>query len=300
AHELFHPSLNPQLSTSISSHNNNPNNQPHQTQLHSHHQNQHQSQHQNQHHNERQSQRPTRTLLSVLRADEHAILVRKANIGRFGAAWLRPAGVAKTLQGLADEQAEREEVEVSNAREYPIVEMHTLPDTDDPSVNDEHDLDDDIPESDEDGEGGWIDEEDDEDVEEDDHDGQRRPHSPDNGNEVSMVVGRDNMGMNSEGDEDYIPGERNLDDDIPEGMDDSYQHTDTEVEDESSFEEAEGEGEGEAEAEAQISVLDRSVWGTGGEISGLGGSLPPRAEREAQRAGEVGDGCQVGRIERRE
>lgn len=153
--------------------------------------------------------------------------------------------------------------------------MHTLPDTDDPSANEAHDLDDDIPESDEDGEGGWIDEEDDEDVEEDDHDGQRRPHSPDNGNEVSMVVGRDNMGMNSEGDEDYIPGERNLDDDIPEGMDDSYQHTDTEVEDESSFEEAEAEAEGEAEAEAQISVLDRSVWGTGDEISGLGGSLPP-------------------------
>ena len=148
-----------------------------------------------------------------------------------------------------------------------------MPDTDDPSANEEHNLDDDIPESEEDGEGGWIDEEDDEDVEEDDHDGQRRPRSPDNGNEVSMVMIADNTGVNF-GDEDYISGERDLDDEIPEGMDDSYQHTDTEAEDESSFE-AEAEAEGEAEAEAQVGVLDRSVWGTGGEISGLSGSLPP-------------------------
>lgn len=53
---------------------------------------------------------PTRTLLSVLRADEVTILTRKANIRRFGAGWLRPMGVGKTLQGMADEMAEREEV----------------------------------------------------------------------------------------------------------------------------------------------------------------------------------------------
>jgi hypothetical protein len=52
---------------------------------------------------------PTRTLLSVLRADELTILNRKANIRRFGAGWLRPMGVGKTLQGMADEMAEREE-----------------------------------------------------------------------------------------------------------------------------------------------------------------------------------------------
>lgn len=53
---------------------------------------------------------PPRTLLSVLRADELTVLTRKANIRRFGAGWLRPMGVGKTLQGLADEMAEREEV----------------------------------------------------------------------------------------------------------------------------------------------------------------------------------------------
>lgn len=52
---------------------------------------------------------PMRTLLGVLRADEVTIMTRKANIRRFGASWLRPMGVPKTLQGIADEMVEREE-----------------------------------------------------------------------------------------------------------------------------------------------------------------------------------------------
>lgn len=59
---------------------------------------------------------PQRTSLSVLRNDENLILQRKANIRRFGAGWLRPPGVGKTLQGIDDERAEREEVESARAR----------------------------------------------------------------------------------------------------------------------------------------------------------------------------------------
>ena len=62
------------------------------------------------------SQNPQRTLLSILRADENLIAQRKQNIRRFGAGWLRPPGVAKTLQGMDDEKAEREEVESARAR----------------------------------------------------------------------------------------------------------------------------------------------------------------------------------------
>lgn len=53
---------------------------------------------------------------SALLADENAIATRKANIRRFGAGWLRPPGVAKTLQGMEDEQLEREEQEAAALR----------------------------------------------------------------------------------------------------------------------------------------------------------------------------------------
>lgn len=60
-----------------------------------------------------QTNQTQRSFLSVLRADENAILLRKANIRRFGAGWLRPVGLAKTLQGMDDEKTEREEAEAS-------------------------------------------------------------------------------------------------------------------------------------------------------------------------------------------
>lgn len=135
-----------------------------------------------------------------------------------------------------------------------------------PSSPEDRDLDDEVPDADEEGEGGWIDEEDDED---DGHDVQGQPHNLYNGSGVAMTVDRDNIGMDAEDDEDYAQGERDLDDDIPEGMDGSYQHTDTDIEDESS-----SEG---PEAQAQPSVLDHSVWGSGtsGAISGVGGNYSP-------------------------
>lgn len=53
---------------------------------------------------------------SALRADENAIATRKANIRRFGAGWLRPPGIGKTLQGMEDERIEREEQEAAAMR----------------------------------------------------------------------------------------------------------------------------------------------------------------------------------------
>jgi hypothetical protein len=52
----------------------------------------------------------------VLRADENAIIARKLNIRRFGASWIKPPGVSKTLQGIDDERAEREEQEATALR----------------------------------------------------------------------------------------------------------------------------------------------------------------------------------------
>jgi hypothetical protein len=59
---------------------------------------------------------PQRTLLSVLRSDENAISQRRANIRRFGAGWLKPPGIGKTLQGIWDERIEREEAEAAAIR----------------------------------------------------------------------------------------------------------------------------------------------------------------------------------------
>lgn len=65
---------------------------------------------------------PESQLLATLRADELAVHNRKANIRRFGAGWLRPPGVPKTLQGFADERAEREEQELTAGREAAMLE----------------------------------------------------------------------------------------------------------------------------------------------------------------------------------
>lgn len=150
-------------------------------------------------------------------------------------------------------------------REYTLADTQTLPDDDLPSTTGSRDLDDDVPDADEEGEGGWIDEEDDE---EDGHDVQGHPHDLHHAHEVPMVM----MGMDADEDGDYAQGERDLDDDIPEGMEDSYQHTDTDVEDESTGE--------DAEVEVHGTVLDNSVWGsgTGGTIGGAGGNLPDSGE----------------------
>lgn len=93
--------------------------------------------------------------------------------------------------------------------------------------------------------------------------------------------------MNADGDEEDAHGERDLDDDIPEGMDGSYQHTDTEVEDESSFEEADADAE--ADVEVQPIVSDRSAWSfstsgaIGGQLSPSGGARGAGGRRSGAR-----------------
>ena len=49
--------------------------------------------------------------------------LRKANVRRFGAGWIKPPGVGKTLQGMAEEKAEREEQEAV-AERYEAVPLY--------------------------------------------------------------------------------------------------------------------------------------------------------------------------------
>ncbi|CAF9922973.1 MAG: hypothetical protein ALECFALPRED_002277 [Alectoria fallacina] len=165
-----------------------------------------------------------RTLLSTLRADEAAVFHRKAHIRRFGANWLRPPGVGKTLQGMADERAEREEGEIARAREFAAAEAQAQAEAEAEAAQGlplrdggegERDLDEEVPDAeadvDVDGEGGWSDAEDEvEDLE---------------GVERSLL---------GDLEEEEGGGEVDLDAEVPDAQEGSYEHTDTEVEDASS------------------------------------------------------------------
>ncbi|KAI9661414.1 MAG: hypothetical protein M1831_003147 [Alyxoria varia] len=164
-----------------------------------------------------------KSALELVRADEELLSYRKANIRRFGAGWLRPPGVPKTYQAMIDEAVERAEQEALARREAAINEAQAAAeeearqqmamDVDGGGVitgdGMERDLDDEVPEANEDGD----DEDEDEDEDEDDEE----------------------EGYSS--DEAAQQQERDLDNSIPEAG--SYQHTDTEVEDSTTSDEDE-------------------------------------------------------------
>jgi len=94
--------------------------------------------------------------LAQLALDEQSVSQRKLNIQRFGAAWIRPPGIAKTYQGELDEKAEREEAEQQEMMDeggeegvFPV-DMEELGDT---TAHAEQDLDAEIPEAESDLDG---------------------------------------------------------------------------------------------------------------------------------------------------
>ena len=61
--------------------------------------------------------------LGQLKADEDAIRKRKENIARLGSTWIKPPGVAKTLQAETEERLEREEQEMLAQREQLMADL---------------------------------------------------------------------------------------------------------------------------------------------------------------------------------
>lgn len=134
--------------------------------------------------------------LAALHAEERALRSRKNNIASFGYSWIRPAGCAKTMLGMKEEEAEREEALAALAAEQ---EAAAAVDPDDVGMTVgeegeeeegmERDLDAEIPEAEE----GLVEE------------------------------GEEGLEEDGLGDEEgYM--ERDLDDDIPEGYpDDDYE-----------------------------------------------------------------------------
>ncbi|KAF1926554.1 uncharacterized protein M421DRAFT_422529 [Didymella exigua CBS 183.55] len=207
-------------------------------------------------HQHAQQRRPTHqtsALLATLTQDENTLEQRKANVQRFGAGWIRPPGVAKTLQAITDEEMEKAEQEAMSRREQVMMDLAAAQQEaanaeerqereemeGDGEMGEERDLDDDVPEAEasaselsasdvsSDEEGSVSDTE----------DGAREqesiPFNEDSFIEGSMVEAEVSAMLEQEEAEmaGVLQDERDLDDDIPEAG--SYEHTDSEMEDSS-------------------------------------------------------------------
>ncbi|GAM86081.1 hypothetical protein ANO11243_040910 [Dothideomycetidae sp. 11243] len=97
--------------------------------------------------------------IAALKADEALIQQRKTAIARFGATWIKPPGVSKTLQAETEERQEREEQEILARREQMMMDMQAQQEAEDArqraaateamdedgGEEDERDLDDEVP-----------------------------------------------------------------------------------------------------------------------------------------------------------
>lgn len=183
-----------------------------------------------------------RSPLALLAADEAAIAQRKAAIRSFGAYWIRPPGISKTLQAMNEEEAERVEQEELARQERGLLDMQAqqqleevreqageaAADADEAAeAGEERNLDDEIPEAEAtadlsfnedsmvEGSSQLVEQVDEED-----------------GEQYAEMEEAELTGAARDEEELGIEHERNLDDSVPEAG--SYQHTDTEAEDSSS------------------------------------------------------------------
>ncbi|RAR02716.1 anaphase-promoting subunit 15 mnd2 [Stemphylium lycopersici] len=206
-------------------------------------------------------------LLSSLNADENTISQRKLNVRRFGAGWLRPPGVTKTLQAMRDEELEKEEQEMMQRREQVMMDLAAAQQD---AANEEQrergemeeeagageverDLDDEVPEAessmsdssaDADSSSAEEEEHEEEEDEEEEEEGGSEvsgevqeestvPFNEDSFIEGSMMEAEVSHMLEMEEAEmaGVLQDERDLDDDVPEAG--SYEHTDSELEDSS-------------------------------------------------------------------
>lgn len=203
------------------------------------------------HHNHHQHGRSaTSQLLAALAQDENTIEQRKQNVRRFGSGWIRPAGVAKTLQATRDEELEKEEQEMLARREQIMLDLSAAQqdaanaeareagEEGEEDEEEQRDLDDEVPEAEasvsessigsdsgtaDDGESSSVEGENDTTV----------PFNEDSFIEGSMHEAEVSHMLEMEEAEmaGVLQDERDLDDDVPEAG--SYEHTDSELEDSS-------------------------------------------------------------------
>lgn len=207
--------------------------------------------------------------------EERALRIRKQHIASFGYTWIRPAGYPKTMQGIREEEAEREEA-ANAAMEGDMDYMGETgfdgavnPGEDEDQEGMERDLDDDIPEADEtaglveDGEDALEEEDFDEEDEEalmerdldddvpegfgfDDEESEDLDDEEDYENQSDI---HEHMPSGSiEGGNDSMM-ERDLDAEVPEGDENAlgehqeWEHTDTDAEEDDEYSDDAGYGD---------------------------------------------------------
>lgn len=191
---------------------------------------------------EERKQHHARSPLALLSADEAAIEARKAAVRNFGAHWIRPLGISKTLQTMNEEELERQEQAELERQERGLLDMQAQQQlaeaqqqAADTAVADgagegegERDLDDDIPEAEASAADVTFNE--DSMVEGSQIEQDPEPDPDQDQDEQYAEMEEAELTGAARDEEDLgIDMERDLDDSVPEAG--SYQHTDTEIED---------------------------------------------------------------------
>ncbi|CAK3861326.1 kinesin K39 [Lecanosticta acicola] len=220
-----------------------------------------------------------RSPLSLLEQDEASIMRRRGNIADFGATWIRPPGVPKTLQAMHEEEIERQEQleierqeagmrdlqaqqQLAEAQAQAEAQEATAAEEEEAGEAVEVDLDAEIPEADMTGaevtfnedsmmEGSQV-----ETTEQD---------TAEQGVEYAEMEEAELTGAAR--DEEDLGLERDLDDSVPEAG--SYQHTDTEVEDTDSESELQNSFVGRTAPRAARTPLQRGQMGPPPIATGL-------------------------------
>lgn len=210
-----------------------------------------------------------RSPLALLEQDEASIMRRRSNIANFGATWIRPPGVPKTLQAMHEEEIERQEQLELERQEAGMRDMQAQQQLAEAQAEaeaqqaaaaeeeeagdgeEEVDLDAEIPEGDVDLDVS------NEDVtfnEESLVEGSQLEETEQEGDEEVEMEEAELTGAAR--DEEDLGLERDLDDSVPEAG--SYQHTDTEVEDTDSESELQNSFVGRTAPRAARTPMDRS------------------------------------------
>ncbi|KAJ5984368.1 hypothetical protein N7481_006467 [Penicillium waksmanii] len=245
--------------------------------------------------------------LSALQVEERALRLRKQNIASFGYSWIRPAGCVKTMLGMKEEEAEREEALAAAQTEMGAIdgegimedELGLTQDEEGQGEGMERDLDDEIPNADDaeediGDEEGYMERDLDDDIpegypEDDDYDDsglyeEEIDEDFDNQPDLDADVPSADEGFQSIMTGSDGPS-RDLDDDIPDAAENGseqegeWQHTDTEDEEDDEDE----NGNGDENAEQANSLRPRMNGNFRTSTPNSRGGLPPpppRRERE--------------------
>ncbi|UNI20327.1 hypothetical protein JDV02_006425 [Purpureocillium takamizusanense] len=165
-----------------------------------------------------------RTALARLAADEQYMHRRRLNVQNFGSAWLKPPGVPKTLHQMREEKREQEEHQEALRREQLAQELAeaeaagSMPEDnmmDDVQLDGAQDLDDDIPDADDDhfGMGSGDDDDDDDNGEEDDDEGEGEEDDDDDEGVDEEAVAADEEALREERQNDLMEARMRMADD---------------------------------------------------------------------------------------